>query len=384
MALKNDVAKTLQSISQGLESGSFGDKPRIALTIPGSEHGESELIRAAKMAKELSNDYEVVLIGGERCEGFEQHKAVDMKEAHQVMEELFESDKIDGAVTLHYNFPLGVSTVGKVVTPATGRDMILTTTTGTSHPARVASMIKNAVYGVIVAESLGIKSPRVGILNVEGASSVERGLNRLKEGGFSMNFAESARSDGGIQMRGNDLLQGTPDVMVTDTLTGNLLVKMFASFLTGGGYEATGYGYGPAIGEEFPWLVSIISRASGAPVIANAIKMTADAVKGGIQKRFEERWEEAKRAGLDEIIESLLPKISSKESSTEVVKVPPKKIVNEELFGIDILDIEDATQHLWKSNIYAESGMGCTGPVVMVAKEDEERSKELLKEGKFL
>ena len=30
-------------------------------------------------------------------------------------------------------------------------------------------------------------------------------------------------------MRGNDLLMGIPDVMVTDTLTGNLLMKVFSS-----------------------------------------------------------------------------------------------------------------------------------------------------------
>ncbi len=42
-----------------------------------------------------------------------------------------------------------------------------------------------------------------------------------------MNFAESNRADGGVLMRGNDLLQGVPDVMVNDTLTSvlNLLIS---------------------------------------------------------------------------------------------------------------------------------------------------------------
>ena len=34
--------------------------------------------------------------------------------------------------------------------------------------------------------------------------------------------------------------------------------------------------------------------------------------------------------------------------------------------GIDIMELEDAVQALWKEKIYAESGMGCTGPIVMV------------------
>ena len=39
-------------------------------------------------------------------------------------------------------------------------------------------------------------------------------------------------------MRGNDLLAGAPDVMVTDTLTGNIFMKVFSSFTTGGNYES--------------------------------------------------------------------------------------------------------------------------------------------------
>jgi len=52
-------------------------------------------------------------------------------------------------------------------------------------------------------------------------------------------------------MRGNDLLAGTPDVMIQDTLTGNIFMKVFSSFATGGDYEALGYGYGPGIGEGY-------------------------------------------------------------------------------------------------------------------------------------
>ena len=61
-------------------------------------------------------------------------------------------------------------------------------------------------------------------------------------------------------MRGNDLLMGTPDVMVTDSLTGNLFMKIFSSYTTGGDYEAEGYGYGPGVGENYDRRVLILQE----------------------------------------------------------------------------------------------------------------------------
>lgn len=39
----------------------------------------------------------------------------------------------------------------------------------------------------------------------------------LAMGGYAIHFAESSRSDGGCIMRGNDLLEGTADVVMTDS-----------------------------------------------------------------------------------------------------------------------------------------------------------------------
>lgn len=52
------------------------------------------------------------------------------------MVELLESKVIDGCVTQHFNFPIGVSTVGRVVTPGKGKEMIIATTTGTTSTNR--------------------------------------------------------------------------------------------------------------------------------------------------------------------------------------------------------------------------------------------------------
>jgi len=90
----------------------------------------------------------------------------------------------------------------------------------------------------------------------------------------------------------------------------------------------------------------------------------------------------AKKAGLTDLIEELKSKSETKE--VEGVKQPEKKVVGEEIAGIDILEIEAAQKLLWKEDIYAETGMGCTGPVVLIAEENEEKAREILKEEGFI
>ena len=41
-------------------------------------------------------------------------------------------------------------------------------------------------------------------------------------------------------------------------------------------------------------------------------------------------------------------------------------------------------QCLWAKGIYARPGMGCTGPVVLVADEDLTRARQALTEAQFL
>ena len=44
------IADTFLQMAEGLETGNFGKKPKIALTGMGSEHGEENAMEAAKMA----------------------------------------------------------------------------------------------------------------------------------------------------------------------------------------------------------------------------------------------------------------------------------------------------------------------------------------------
>jgi hypothetical protein len=372
--VKERVAGVFNEVAAAIESGEFGDKKKIGLTLLDSEHGVDELKKAAEIAENNYNDLEVDLIG---CE---EEKCSCLADAHSIMDQKLDNKELDAAVTLHYSFPLGVSTVGRVITPGQGKEMLIATTTGTTDTNRVPSMLKNTIYGIAAAKSLGIEKPTVGILNVEGARLVEKNLQKLKENGYDFEFATSVRADGGSVMRGNDLLLGVPDVMVTDTLTGNMLMKVFSAFNTGGQYEAVGYGYGPGVGENFDKLIGIISRASGAPVIANAIKFMAEVSKGNLLEITKAEIKAANNAGLKDIISELKSKSSAAEA--EAVKKPSKKVTDEEISGIDILEIEAAKESLWKKDIYAETGMGCTGPVILIAEADEEEARaELKKEG---
>ncbi len=378
--VKNMVGKVFNDIAEGLETGQFGKKARVGLTTLGSEHGVENLVKGAELAQERDNSIEVVLIGPKVDSDLEQVIADTEDEGYEKMEELLDNGDIDCAVTMHYNFPIGVSTVGRVVTPGMGKEMTLATTTGTSSPHRVEAMIKNGIYGIIAAKATGLEEPTVGILNVDGAVQVERAFKELNDNGYKINFAESMRADGGIVMRGNDLLTGTPDVMVTDTLTGNLLMKVFSSYTTGGSYESLGYGYGPGIGEDYDRVILILSRASGVPVVANAISYGANLAKGNLKSIAKEEFEKVNKAGLKEILKALDK--GSKKAEVEEVEAPPKETVTGTISGIDIMELEDAVQVLWKNKIYAESGMGCTGPVVMVNEERLEKATNVLvKEG---
>jgi len=379
--IENIIASTFMEMAHGLETGSFGKRPKIALAGLGSELGEENALEGAKLAARAGVD--VVYIGTLETEGVTTVKVATEEEGHQKMEQLLKEKAIDGAVAMHFPFPIGVSTVGRVITPARGKEMFIATTTGTSSADRIEGMIKNAVYGVIAAKACGIEKPTVGILNVDGARQTEIALKKLSEQGYNINFAQSGRSDGGCVLRGNDALQGSADVLVCDPLSGNVLMKMLSSYTTGGHYEASGYGYGPGIGEGYEQLVMILSRASGAPVVSGALQYASELVKGKWLDVAKDEFKAAQSAGLKKLLEER-KKSDKKETTTEEVVAPPKEVVTAEISGIEIMDLEDGVQVLWKKGIYAESGMGCTGPIILVSERNLEKAGEELKKEGFI
>lgn len=376
------IAETFLEMAEGLETGSFGKKPKIALTGMGSEHGEENAMAAALDAAKSGVD--VYYIGSLEAEGVTTVKAADDEDGHDKMDDLLDSGVIDGAVTMHYPFPIGVSTVGRCITPALGKEMFIANTTGTSSTDRIEGMILNAIYGIITAKACGIAEPTVGILNVDGARQAEKALKKLQDGGYPIKFAESSRADGGCVMRGNDVLRGTPDIMVMDSLTGNVITKMLSSYTTGGSFEASGFGYGPGIGENYDKLIMIVSRASGAPVIANAMRFAGQLIKGKVFEIAKAEFAAAKAAGLDAIRADLKAAQEKAGAPKEEVKAPPAEIVTAQIPGIEVMDLEDAVQALWKENIYAESGMGCTGPIVRISEANKEKAVEILKKAGYV
>ena len=375
--VEKTIAKIFNEISDGLLTGQMGTMPKIAVTGIGSEHGECEVMSGAVLASKSAID--VHFIGSIEANGVTTVKVADEDECHKKMDALLENKEVDAAVTMHYPFPIGVSTVGRVTTPGTGKEIFIATTTGTSSTDRVEAMVKNTLYGIICAKACGIQNPTVGIINIDGAQQTYNNLKTLKENGYDINFAESKRADGGCIFRGNDILTGAADVVVCDSLTGNLIIKMLASFTTGGSYESIGFGYGPGVGKGYEKTIMIVSRASGAPVIAGAIKYAADLVNGGFNKVAADEFAKAEKAGLEGILAKI--KASGKQSaaaSAEEVAAPPKEVVTAQISGIEIMDLDDAVASLWKVGVYAESGMGCTGPIILVSEANEQKAIDIL------
>lgn len=372
--VKKLIADTFKDIAEGIKSGSFAPRQKIVVTGLNSEHGEDNVISGAVEACAYAD---VIYIGSQKHDKLKCVFADCEKEAHEKMEKLLEGEAA-GAVTAHYPFPVGVSTVGRVTTPARGKEVYIASTTGTSATDRVESMVKNALYGIICAKSCGIENPTVGILNIKGARQTERALKELAQNGYPITFGSSVRQDGGCVLRGNDLLSGACDVIVADSLTGNILIKLLSSFSTGGSYEAVGCGYGPGIGKGFEKLIMIISRASGSPVISGAINYAAQLVKGDYKKVAAKEFDSAEKAGLSKIIEKYRAK-QSEQSGVKAAAAPQKETVTEQISGVEITELDDAVSSLWAKGIYAQSGMGCTGPIILVSKEKYALAVEALK-----
>lgn len=374
------IKETFVELAEALETGRLGGGAAIALTAPGGEHGEENALKAALIAHQKG--VRVHFIGSLSHPDLVCHEAKDEDAAHAVMERLLKEGTVSGAVTMHYPFPIGVATVGRAIAPGNGQEVFLATTTGTAATDRVEALVRGAIAGLVTAKACGVKNPSLGILNIDGARQAEGILKKMQQQGYPITFAESKRAGGGLILRGNDILMGACDVMVMDSLTGNVVIKMLSSFTSGGHYETVGYGYGPGIGEGYDRLVFIVSRASGAAVVANALVYAAQVAQGDWQEKSKQEYALAKKAGLNQLLAEAASRKNTKEE--EEVKEPEKEPVTADIAGVEVMELEDAVRLLWKKGMYAQSGMGCTGPVVMVAEHNVEKALEWLREGGYV
>ena len=71
-------------------------------------------------------------------------------------------------------------------------------------------------------------------------------------------------------------------------------------------------------------------------------------------------------------------------AAAEEVKCPPAEVCTASIPGIEVMDLEDAAKALWKAGIYAETGMGCTGPLVMMSDKNHDKAVEILKAAGYI
>ena len=220
-SIERMIADTFMEMAQGLETGSFGKRPKVALTGMGSEHGEENSMAAAIEA--AKDGIDVYYIGTLEAEGVTTVKVANDEEGHDKMEEMLKNGEVDAAVTMHFPFPIGVSTVGRCVTPATAKEMFIANTTGTSSTDRIEGMIKNAIYGIIAAKACGKKNPTVGIVNI-GAEE-EKGNALVKETFPLLKECPDINFIGSVEAR--DIPYGAADVIVCEAFAGNIILKLY-------------------------------------------------------------------------------------------------------------------------------------------------------------
>jgi hypothetical protein len=121
--MRNMIGGIFEDLANALETGAFGKRTRVGLTILGSEHGPQELLRGAELAQQQNPDLEVVVIGCGVETSLELVHAENEKEAHEIMDQMLlirSNWKQPRPCTTA--FPIGVATVGRVITPGKGRE----------------------------------------------------------------------------------------------------------------------------------------------------------------------------------------------------------------------------------------------------------------------
>jgi len=138
---------------------------------------------------------------------------------------------------------VGAATLGLGTLPGVRRPGIAVTLELTGHPVTILDMGANVApkpdhlvqYGAMGAlymrDCLGVREPRVGLLNVgeekgKGTDLLKQAFSGLEQSG--LNFVGNVES--------GDLFRAVCDVVVTDGFTGNVVLKLmenFAAFLLG-------------------------------------------------------------------------------------------------------------------------------------------------------
>lgn len=230
---------------------------KIAIDAMGGDHAPKEMVLGAMKAVQAFRDIEILLVGNkekidlyltnkERIDILhteemilgtdEPVRAVRKKKnasmvlgANEVKEgraDAFISAGNTGAL-----MAAGLFVVGRIdgierpalspTLPTIGGEGFLLLDVGANVDAKPNHLVQYAIMGSIYTEKvLGIKNPRVGLLNI-GAE--EKKGNELTKKTFELLQEENVNFIGNVEAR--DLLNGVCDVVVTDGFTGNMVLK---------------------------------------------------------------------------------------------------------------------------------------------------------------
>lgn len=133
------LGKALEDLVARARSGK--EPCRIGLMASGGEHSDAEFLAAASAAMSADPALTVVGVGpkpsGILPQGMDWiETGCEGPELASGMENALAQGRIHGAVALHYPFPLGVTTVGRVLTPGTGKPLFMASCTGMSAAHR--------------------------------------------------------------------------------------------------------------------------------------------------------------------------------------------------------------------------------------------------------
>ncbi len=106
-------------------------------------------------------------------------------------------------------------------------------------------------------------------------------------------------------------------------------------------------------------------------------------VRGGVQKIAKAEFALADKAGLEEILRQKR-EASAPAAAKAEVKAPPRSPAPQASPGHRGHGHRGRRAGAVAKDIYAESAMGCTGPLVLVSDANEERAKTLLREAGYI
>ncbi len=119
-------------------------------------------------------------------------------------------------------------------------------------------------------------------------------------------------------------------------------------------------------------------------MIVNAVEYATQTVTGDLFSLAKQEYGKAKKAGLQALIDEAKQRMQTAEAPAKKATAPPKETCTEEIHGIEVMELDEAVEALWAKGIYAESGMGCTGPVLMINDGRAEAAYAVLREKGYI